>query len=42
MASFHNVLVHDYDSLNLGIVESVVTNRLDDLLAFASAVRARC
>lgn len=42
MASFRNVLVHDYDSLNLGIVEEVVRNRLEYLLAFASAVRARC
>lgn len=41
MTGFRNVLVHGYDSLNLGIVEQVVRTRLDDLLAFAEAVRAR-
>ncbi|HEX5758680.1 MAG TPA: DUF86 domain-containing protein [Thermoanaerobaculia bacterium] len=41
MAGFRNVLVHGYDSLNLGIVEQVVRTRLDDLLAFTEVVRAR-
>jgi uncharacterized protein YutE (UPF0331/DUF86 family) len=37
--SFRNVLVHGYDEVNLEIVRDIVEHRLDDLLAFAAAVR---
>lgn len=36
-----NVLVHGYFAVDPAIVRDVVENRLDDLLAFVSAVRAR-
>lgn len=39
MAGFRNVLVHGYDAVDLAIVRDVVENRLDDLLAFAAAIR---
>jgi uncharacterized protein YutE (UPF0331/DUF86 family) len=35
MVGFRNIAVHDYRSLNLGIVKSIVTERLDDFLALA-------
>jgi len=35
MVGFRNVAVHDYRSLNLRIVKSIVTERLDDFLALA-------
>ncbi len=38
---FRNVIVHGYDTVDLGIVEDVVRNHLDDLLAFVEAVRQR-
>ncbi|HVT18914.1 MAG TPA: DUF86 domain-containing protein [Thermoanaerobaculia bacterium] len=41
MIGFRNILVHGYDSVDLSILEEVVRNRLDDLLAFASAIRRR-
>lgn len=41
MVGFRNVLVHGYDDVDLGVVEDVVANRLDDLLAFVTAIRAR-
>jgi len=41
MAGFRNVLVHGYDEVDLAIVRDVLTNRLDDLLAFAAAIRSR-
>ena len=41
MAGFRNILVHGYDSVDLGIVADIVTNRLDDLLQFVAVVRAR-
>lgn len=41
MIGFRNVLVHGYESVDLAVVEDIARNRLDDLLAFASAVRAR-
>jgi uncharacterized protein YutE (UPF0331/DUF86 family) len=40
MAGFRNVLVHGYDAVDLAIVRDVVERRLDDLLAFAEAIRA--
>ena len=39
MASFRNVVVHGYQDVDLGVVEDVVRNHLDDLLAFVSAIR---
>ena len=41
MAAFRNVLVHGYQTVDLGIVRDLVTSRLDDLLAFVAAVRRR-
>lgn len=41
MVGFRNVLVHGYDDVDLQVVADVVTNRLDDLLAFAQAIRSR-
>ena len=41
MAGFRNILVHGYESVDLAVVEDVVENRLDDLLAFVRAVRTR-
>jgi uncharacterized protein YutE (UPF0331/DUF86 family) len=41
MAGFRNVLVHMYQRVDLGIVRDVVENRLDDLLDFVAAIRAR-
>lgn len=36
MVSFRNVLVHEYQRLNLEIMVSVIENHLDDLIAFAN------
>lgn len=41
MAGFRNVLVHGYDVVDLDVVEDVIHNRLDDLLAFVERIRAR-
>lgn len=41
MAGFRNVLVHGYDDVDLGVVEDVVRNRLDDLLEFVAIVSRR-
>lgn len=41
MAGFRNVLVHGYDDVDLAVVEDVVRNRLDDLLAFVTAISRR-
>ncbi len=35
MVGFRNVAVQDYQALNLQIVKAIVTERLDDFLAFA-------
>ena len=35
MVGFRNVAVHDYQALNLSIVQAIVTGHLDDFLAFA-------
>ncbi len=40
MAGFRNLLVHGYDTVDLAIVRDVLEHRLDDLLAFVTAVRA--
>jgi uncharacterized protein YutE (UPF0331/DUF86 family) len=39
MAGFRNVVVHGYQDVDLGVVEDVVRNHLDDLLAFVSEIR---
>jgi uncharacterized protein YutE (UPF0331/DUF86 family) len=39
MAGFRNVIVHGYQAVDLAIVEDVLRNHLDDLLAFVAAVR---
>ncbi len=41
MAGFRNVLVHGYDTVDLDVVRDVLEHRLDDLLAFVRAIRAR-
>lgn len=38
MVGFRNVAVHQYEDLNLGIVQTVITSGLDDLLAFTDAM----
>jgi uncharacterized protein YutE (UPF0331/DUF86 family) len=35
MVGFRNVAVHDYTSLSLPVVKSIVTDRLDDFLSYA-------
>jgi uncharacterized protein YutE (UPF0331/DUF86 family) len=39
MVDFRNLAVHQYRELNLDILDAVIRNNLDDLLAFAQAVR---
>src|SRR5690606_29483638 len=39
MVGFRNLAVHRYHELDINIVESVIRDRLDDLLAFAESVR---
>lgn len=41
MAGFRNILVHGYQSVDLSIVRDVLTHHLNDLLAFAAAIRGR-
>jgi uncharacterized protein YutE (UPF0331/DUF86 family) len=41
MAGFRNILVHGYETVDLAIVEKILTDHLDDLLRFASAIRAK-
>lgn len=41
MAGFRNILVHGYDAVDLSIVEEIVKDQLDDLLAFVRAIRTR-
>jgi uncharacterized protein YutE (UPF0331/DUF86 family) len=38
MVGFRNVAVHDYRRLDLAVVKSIVTSRLDDFLAFTSTL----
>jgi uncharacterized protein YutE (UPF0331/DUF86 family) len=38
MVGFRNVAIHDYRKLDLDIVESIVTDHLDEFLALASAL----
>jgi uncharacterized protein YutE (UPF0331/DUF86 family) len=39
MAGLRNVIVHGYQDVDLGVVEDVLRNHLEDLLAFVRAVR---
>ncbi len=39
MAGFRNVIVHGYQDVDLGVLEDVLRNHLDDLLAFVRAIR---
>jgi uncharacterized protein YutE (UPF0331/DUF86 family) len=41
MVGFRNVAIHDYQSLNLAIVQAIVTEHLDDFRAFAHAALDR-
>lgn len=41
MAGFRNVVIHGYQDVDLGVVEDVLRNHLDDLLAFVTAIRRR-
>ena len=41
MAGFRNILVHGYQTVDLRVVRDVVEHRLDDLLEFVTAIRAR-
>lgn len=41
MASFRNVVVHGYQAVDVGVVEDVLKNHLEDLLAFVTAIRGR-
>jgi uncharacterized protein YutE (UPF0331/DUF86 family) len=41
VAGFRNVLVHGYQNVGTSILRDIVDNRLNDLLAFVSAIRAR-
>jgi len=41
MVGFRNVAVHAYQELDLAIVVDVITRRLDDVLAFSSAMVRR-
>lgn len=34
MVGFRNVAIHEYDKLNLDIVKSIITSKLDDILTF--------
>ena len=40
MAGFRNILVHEYEDVDLRIVYAVLTGRLGDVVAFARAVEA--
>jgi uncharacterized protein YutE (UPF0331/DUF86 family) len=41
MAGFRNIVVHGYQSVDPSIMRDIVENRLDDLLAFAAAIKTR-
>ena len=41
MVGFRNILVHGYEVVDVRIVIEIVEHRLDDLLAFVAAIRAR-
>mgnify|MGYP006281256475 CR=1 FL=1 len=41
MAGFRNVVVHGYESVNLGVVREILESHLQDLLDFVAAIRER-
>lgn len=41
MAGFRNIVVHGYQSVDRRILRDIAESRLDDLLAFAQAIRSR-
>lgn len=41
MVGFRNILVHGYEIVDPAVVAGIALHRLDDLLAFVGAVRAR-
>lgn len=42
MVGFRNVVVHEYDDVDLAVVRDVLEHHLDDLLAFVEVIRAKC
>jgi len=38
MIGFRNIAVHEYEELNLAIVESIIQNKLGDLLTFSKCL----
>ena len=36
MVGFRNIAIHEYQKLNLDIVRAIITEHLDDFLAFAA------
>ena len=38
MVGFRNIAVHEYTRLNLDVVRSIVTTRLDDFLQYSSII----
>ncbi|HEX6902428.1 MAG TPA: DUF86 domain-containing protein [Thermoanaerobaculia bacterium] len=41
MAGFRNIVVHGYEAVDMAVVEGILRNRLDDLLAFVAAIRTK-
>jgi uncharacterized protein YutE (UPF0331/DUF86 family) len=41
MVGFRNILVHGYDTVDIGIVRDILDHRLEDLLAYVSKIRSR-
>lgn len=41
MVGLRNVVVHEYDDVDLAILKDVLKNHLDDLLAFVAAIRKK-
>lgn len=41
MVGCHNIVVHGYQSIDLQIMRHIVGHRLDDVLAFTTAITTR-
>jgi uncharacterized protein YutE (UPF0331/DUF86 family) len=41
MVGFRNILVHGYDTVDIGVVRDILEHRLEDLLAYVSTIRSR-
>lgn len=41
LIGFRNILVHNYDTVDLAIVRDVLEHHLDEVLAFVDAIRSR-